>query len=514
MMDRVEEKKMNRHFTRRGILGVALGGAAVALLAACGQTAAPTAAPASSSGGAASATTAPASSGGSQPAATSASKPAAAAPSTGSAPAEIVFWPRSPSESQVVWEKIIPIQQKMFPELKVNLQAPPDDFNGKFLVAFAGGTAPDSGVTGLMSFRSYIGKKMLKTIQPYVNSDDAVKKMLQEDYVPSATAGYSTKGELYATPTVSEAVVLFYHRDAVDQAGLPQPRDIDDDKSKWNWDTFVDYAKKLNKGTGFRRERFGAIVTYARDTNGLSQAWGNLCYARGARFLDPEGENWIFTGKEAEESIQYIVDLIYKHDVHPDVGEAASANVLDRAFFQNGQVGMVVEGEYFSRYLWGSGKPSGGIPFKYDIAQMPFNPVTGKRTNIYHGNGSFLTTQSKNPDATWKWLRVIFEKDAQQVITNLWGTRAAHKGTYDSWLKTNGNGGPEGINVQAIVKADADTYPFPTTPYLTPQALLEPTMRVMYDNVFQNKQKVADGLAQIEKETKALLEKGKAELPK
>src|SRR5581483_10209188 len=158
--------------------------------------------------------------------------------------------------------------------------------------------------------------------------------------------------------------------------------------------------------------------------------------------------------------------------------------------------------------------PSNGIPFAYDIAQMPFNPTTGKRTNIYHGNGSFLTTQSKNPDATWKWLRTIFSQDAQQVITNFWGTRGAHRGTYDSWLKSFGNGGPPGINVQAIVKADADTYPFPTTPYLTPQALLEPTMRVMYDNVFQNKQKVADGLAQIDKETKALLEKGKAELPK
>jgi multiple sugar transport system substrate-binding protein len=468
------------------------------LLAAC-SGAPPTAAPA--------ATTAPAAAG-------SASKPAAAAPATGGAPAEIVFWPRSPSESQVVWEKIIPIQQKMFPELKVTLQPPPEDFAGKFLVAFAGGTAPDSGVTGLSAFRSYIGKKMLKTIQPYVSGDEAVKKMLAEDYVPSATKGYSTKGELYATPTVSESVVLFYNKDAMTQAGLTPPREIDSDPAKWNWDTFVDYAKKLNKGTGFRRERYGAIVTFAKDTFGVSMSWGNFAYARGARMMDDEGENWTFNTKEAQEAIQWVVDLIYKHDVHPNVGEAASANVLDRAFFQNGQVAMVAEGEYFSRYLWGSGKPSNGLPFAYDIAQLPFNPATGKHTNIYHGNGSFLTTQSKNPDATWKWLRTIFEKDSQQIITNLWGTRGAHKGTYDSWLKSNGNGGPEGINVQAMGKADADTNPFPSTIYLTPQALLEPTMRVMYDNVFQNKTPVVDGLAQIDKETKALLEKGKTELPK
>src|SRR5579884_3455669 len=124
---RGEEETMNKRITRRAVLALVLGGSAAALLAACGQAAATTAAPA--------ATSAPASASG------QASKPAAAAPASGSTVAEIVFWPRSPSESQVVWEKIIPIQQKMFPELKVNLQPPPDDFNGKFLVAFAGGTA-------------------------------------------------------------------------------------------------------------------------------------------------------------------------------------------------------------------------------------------------------------------------------------------------------------------------------------------------------------------------------------
>jgi ABC-type glycerol-3-phosphate transport system substrate-binding protein len=493
---------MQAQFSRRRMLAVALVAlAATPLAAACGETAPPTQAPAAKPADKPAADAKP-------------NAPAAAAPAAAAKPQEIIFWPRSPSESQVVWEKITPIAKKMFPEVTVTLQAPPEDFNGKFLVAFAGGTAPDSGVTGLSAFRSYIGKKMLKTIQPYVNSDADVKKMLTEDYVPAATTGYSLKSELYATPTVSEAVVVFYNKDAMTQAGLTPPREIDGDAAKWNWNTFVDYAKKLTKGTGFRRERFGAMITYARDINAMSQAWGNFSYARGARFLDPEGENWIFTGKEAEESIQYIVDMIYKHDAHPDVGEAASANVLDRAFFQNGQVAMVSEGEYFSRYLWGSGKPSNGIPFAYDIAQMPFNPTTGKRTNIYHGNGSFLTTQSKNPDATWKWLRAVFEKESQQVITNLWGTRGAHRGTYDSWLKSFGNGGPQGINVDAIARADLDAAPYPTTPYLTPNAMLEPTMRVLFDNVFQNKMPVAAGIAQIDKETKALLEKGKAELPK
>src|SRR5207244_2593802 len=117
---------------------------------------------------------------------------------------------------------------------------------------------------------------------------------------------------------------------------------IENDKAKWNWDTLRDYAKKLNKGTGFRRDRFGVVMTSERGTNAMSEAWGNLAYARGARFLDEDGEKWLFTGTEAEETLQYIVDLIYKDNTHPDVGESSSAKIRDRGFFQNGQVAMVV----------------------------------------------------------------------------------------------------------------------------------------------------------------------------
>ena len=52
-----------------------------------------------------------------------------------------------------------------------------------------------------------------------------------------------------------------------------------------------------------------------------------LAYARGARFLDDEGEKWLFNTPEARETVQYIVDLIYKHDVHPDAGESSARTI-------------------------------------------------------------------------------------------------------------------------------------------------------------------------------------------
>lgn len=431
---------------------------------------------------------------------------------TSSGAATIVFWPRSPSESAVVWEKLLPIAKKMFPQLTIKLQAPPSDFDNKLLVAYAGGTAPDSGVAGLSAFRGFIGQKVFKSIQSYVDADTETKQSLQTNYVPAAIQGYSYKGQLYGAPTVNEAIVLWYNKDAVVAAGLTPPRDIDSDPTKWNWNTLVDYAKALNKGTGEHRERYGIIATSNRGITGISEAWGNFVYAHNGRVMDDDGEKWIFNGADVHDAIQFIVDLTHKYDVQPSVGASASAGLLDRTYFQNNQVGMVVQGEYFSRYLWGSGKPSKGFPFQYDIALLPTCPATGKHTNIYHGNGSFMVSQTKQPDATWDWLKVTLTEEAQQTICLTWGTRAADKRTYDQWLKTNAGGGPDGVNYQAIIKADADTSPFPTTPYLLPDALLQPTETIMYDNVFQSKMEVQPGLDQDAQQTTALLQKAKQEM--
>lgn len=472
--------------TRRELLRLStVGAATAAILAACGPGAPSTA--------------------------TSVPGAAAVQPAAGSKAEEITFWPRDPSEQSVVWQNILPIQKQLFPELTVKLEAPAEDLPGKLLVAYAGGTAPDSVVTGLNAFRSMVGKKMLSPIQSYIDADNDVKNRLPE-YVPAAIKGYTYKSQLYAVPTVNESIVFWYNKDAIVQAGLTPPREIEDDPKKWNWDTVVTYAKALNKGTGFRRERFGVVCTGEKGPSAFNEAWGNLLYAGGGRFLDDGGETCTFNSAATRDTLQWIVDLIFKYDVHPDVGESSSAQVRDRAFFQNGQVAMVVQGEYFRRYLWGSGRPSAGIPFNYDLARMPYSPATGKRTNIYHGNGSYLISQSKNPDATWKWLKVILTKEAQQIITDTWGSRGGNAGTYAAWLKSNAGGGPDGLNYNAMISADADAEPYRATPYLTNNAMLEPATRILYDNVFLSTMPVAEGASQIEKETNSLLDKAKKEM--
>jgi len=421
---------------------------------------------------------------------------------------EIIHWGRNPTEEEVVWKQLLPIAADMFPDLTITFQAPPESMTEKLLVAFAGGTAPDTAVGGLSSFRGWIGIDMINSIQDFVDGDEEVQALLPE-YVPAAIQGYSHEGALYGVPTVNEGIFLWYHKDAIEEAGLTPPAEIQDDPEQWNWDTALEYALALNQGEGFRRERFGIIATAARTVNGFSESWGNLTYARGGRFLDEAGEEFLFNSPATADALQWVTDLTHEYDIQPDPGEMSAADIRDRAMFQNGQLGMVVQGEFFRRYLWGTGKPSEGIPFGYDFSLMPFNPTTGERTNIYHGNGSFMTTQTENPDAAWHWLKVIFSKEAQEIITMNWGSRGAHTGTYESFIESNAGGGPDGLNYEAFRTVDQGTAPYPTSIYLTKEALMEPTVRLMYDNVFAGTMAVEEGLAQLETETVALLERAK-----
>ena len=45
------------------------------------------------------------------------------------------------------------------------------------------------------------------------------------------------------------------------------------------------------------------------------------------------------------------------------------------------------------------------------------------------------------------------------------------------------DGGPEGLNYEAFIKADATTAPYPDTLFLTGSALFEPLHRILIDEI-------------------------------
>jgi multiple sugar transport system substrate-binding protein len=484
-----------RHLTRRSFLAGAVAALAVVpAIQACGAPAAsPTAAPAT-----AAPTTATA--------ATTAAKPAAQA-----APAEIVLWPRSTSDESV-FNDMKPLVAQQAPGLTVKLETPPDNIYEKLQVALAGNVGPDTTVINMPWGVPMITKGMWRNLRDYLKSDAETQRILNEEFAKPAIQSYTFKGDLYAVPVTSESIVLWYNEDKIKQAGLTPPAEIEDDPAKWNWDTLLEYGRKLTKGTGRDRESYGIHVYGTPGDYGLQSGWGNLVYSNGGRIVSEDGEKWVLNSPEGRAALQYAMDTFMKHDVAPaaDTNSNASANTA-RTLFQGGKLGLMFDGEFFRRNLFGPRAPQAGIPFKWNLAQLPFAPKTNKRGMVYHTLALPISKDSKNPDAVWRFFSVFATKAAQQLITDKWGSRAANTKTYDPWLKANAGGGPV-ANWAAITKADGYGIPFPVSPYLESKALLETHSRVLYDVVFQGKQSLDEGLAEIEKETNARLAKAIQEL--
>lgn len=405
----------------------------------------------------------------------------------------MAVWARGVSDKQV-FDQITPLIEQQYPHLAITTEAVTGIYD-KIVVALAGGDAPELAVINMPSGVPLIGQNAFVGLQRYLARDRAVDQELKS-FAPPALQAYRVKGELYAIPVTNETIVLWYNEDAMRQANLVPPHEIEHDPQKWNWNTLLDYARKLNRGRDQEREMFGLFIGA-----GIQASWGNLVYSNGGRILTEDGSKMVLSQGPAMDAVQWSVDTIWKHDLGPQPATLkASPN---RTLFANGRLALVMDGEFFRRYLFGPQTPQ-GVPFKFNLAQIPFAPRTNKRANVFHTLGLPILNGAKAPDAAWQYLKVFVTKDAQQFITDGWGSRGGNQKTYESWLRSNAGGGPP-ANYAAIVKSDAHGLPYPASPFLGSNETVEPLNRLM-PQIFENTLNVRAGLQQIDQETNARLE--------
>ncbi len=416
---------------------------------------------------------------------------------------KVIFWHRGANDEET-FMRMIPIARDMFPEIDVVFETPAEKIYEKLRVAMAGGTAPDSTVMNTPSGVPMIGEGVFLPLTPYLNKDTAVKDTLDKNFAKAGVTAYSFKGDLFCIPVTSESQVVWYNKDAMLEAGLTPPAEIEDDKDKWNWDTFIEYAQKLNKGTGRDRESFG-IVSW-----GVQSGYGNYLYALGGRFFSEDGKKWTLNSPEGKQALQFVMDMISKWDVHP-TPETMSDYSMVRTMFHLGGVGIITQGEYFRRYLWGTRAPSEGVAINYDLARWPFAP-SGTRTIVYHCLGAPIIKGAKHPDEAWKWLQVIATQDAQQIITDYWGSRGADERTYKPWLDQNAGGGPDGLNYSAITRGDEDAHPYPVTPYMSYGPVGEIEGRYVRDQILTGQISLDEGMQKMEEEMNKSIETSMREL--
>ena len=212
---------MRQRVTRRALLKWGLAGTGAVVLAACAPKA-PTAAP---------------------------TKPAAAKATDTPKPApkeavEIEVWVQE-AFGKECWENVDKAYHAAQDEVKVKrFIFPHGDMEAKVLTALAGGETIDVVYVHPMLNNTYAIKGAIIPLDDYM-PDLGIP---EDDWYPVINY-HRWRGKTWALPYQDNPWAMAYNPDLVEEAGLESPRDLWK-KGEWTYDTFVEYAAKLTKGTG------------------------------------------------------------------------------------------------------------------------------------------------------------------------------------------------------------------------------------------------------------------------
>ncbi|HZR00998.1 MAG TPA: sugar ABC transporter substrate-binding protein [Chloroflexota bacterium] len=264
---------MVKVFARRRFLAAGVGVLGTALVAACGQSAAPTSAPAAAPKPteapkpAAAATTAPAPAATTAPAAAATTAPAAAATAAPTqAPAQAAAGAPSPTntprpsltvqgkgKTELLWQmsasdfwiagtaKVLPTLLDKSEKIgKVTLQPTPDDWQNKLVAAMVAGNAPDVFDMWGDIMPPYVERGQVVDFEPLVKSDmkpEDIKDFYEwqwRDFVMPWLNNIR-----FGMPRYVNIMFTWYNKDLFDKAGVKYPT------NDWTHDDYAEAAKKL-----------------------------------------------------------------------------------------------------------------------------------------------------------------------------------------------------------------------------------------------------------------------------
>lgn len=189
------------------------------------------------------------------------------------------YWGIPQKDAADLWSRAQRTVFERFQELHPNINAVSANglrvegqaFDSNFLMAMAGGTAPDVIYVNFRKLGSYVGQNFLYPLDEYIKKDPQILK----DIHPAIKKVLVVDGKTYCIPWVQYVMALYYRKDLYRAAGL------DPNKPPKTWDEFYTYCQKLTvPETG----QYGFV--FAATPQGTSYHWINFLWQAGGEAID------------------------------------------------------------------------------------------------------------------------------------------------------------------------------------------------------------------------------------
>lgn len=380
-----------RFWSRRHALAAIGSAGLAAIVGACQASPAPTAAPAkptAPAGGQASGTTAPAPS--------TAAPVAATKPAASGRAVSIKYQQRDHQVEDFVRKTYGPQFEKETGTKVIIEDIPSAEYFQKIPVLSAANQLGDLIFGWTYPWLpNWASKNMLRPIDDYVAQDRFDLSQFYRGVIDACRL----ESKLYALPTVAHAgsTNIFFNKTMLKAAGI-KPPDAESPNDVWKWDDILTAAKALTKDT---------------NGDGKPDVWGWLpsrdftlwtmvnLRAFGTDIVAPDGKTSPAGDEQGKRAYRYYYDLIYQHKVTPGPTDLTQGIGLAQLFAAE-KLAMFQEATFLVTTL----EPIVNKKFEWGVFIMPPGPA-GTRGATVFGNTTSITTQAKEPEAAFAFLKYI-----------------------------------------------------------------------------------------------------------
>jgi len=288
------------------------------------------------------------------------------------------------------FEEVIKNFEASHPNINIQVQhAPWSGYWTQLDAQLAAKSGPD--VMFITNVPTYASRGVLEPLDDYLKKS----KVDWSQYNPDLLGIFKYNGHIYGYPRDNDTTVLYYNKDAFDEAKVAYPTD------KWRWSDLLAAAQKLTKRQGDRVTRYGVTLE--------DNKWPVFVYQNGASAFDDPVNATKFTldTPKGIEAIQFIGDLINKYKVAPSF--QSMSQIGDTAqLFLSGLTAMTLT----NAARLGTFKDA---KFKWGVAPLPAGP-TGIRANSGGGAGFAMNAYSQHKAEAWQLLEYIMGPEGQAIF--------------------------------------------------------------------------------------------------
>lgn len=283
------------------------------------------------------------------------------------------------------------------PGAKVTITVIPfDAAHDKIATAIAGKQTPDVALVGTTWVSEFAGSGALDA-----TPTDVIDKA---KFYPGAWDTTSVNGTSFGVPWYVETRLIYYRKDLADKAGLSEPK---------TWAELTSFTKGLQDKGG---AKWG--ISLQPGGQGSWQTFMPFAWQDGAEIVN--GKTFGFDSAPMQKALDYY-SAFFKNKISPtDLAQGA----LESGFIR-GDIGAFVSGPWHMGILKDQGDAS--FQSKYAVMQMPSEKAG---TSFIGGGDLVVFKNTKNRDASWKFVDYLTQVKAQQKLYSLVGSLPAVKSAW------------------------------------------------------------------------------------